>query len=133
MKAPKLLKALDIIPDDTMDLGPLIEALIPGLKVNNYFDSYYSLLGSDWEHVGTIGIIMSASNADLVRLKAKQHPCVCFRCPEYRLKNIFLSLFLLVLWGLVRVRVRMYACGIYVEAGRCLKLTQTQEIVLLSV
>ena len=128
MKAPKLLKALDIIPDDTMDLGPLIEALIPGLKVNNYFDSYYSLLGSDWEHVGTIGIIMSASNADLVRLKAKQHPCVCFRCPEYRLKNIFLSLFLLV-----RVRVRMYAYGIYVEAGRCLKLTQTQEKVLLSV
>ena len=46
---------------------------------------------------------MSASNSDLVRLKAKQHPCVCFRCPEYRLKIIFLSLFLLVLWGLVRV------------------------------
>ena len=28
--APKLLKALDIIPDDSMDLSPLIEAYMPG-------------------------------------------------------------------------------------------------------
>ena len=59
--APKLLKALDIVPDDSLDLTALIEAHMPG----NF-----------WQHTGAAALIMSCSNADAVRLKAKQHPCV---------------------------------------------------------
>ena len=33
-------------------------------------------LGNFWQHIGTAGLIMSYCNADVVRLKAKQHPCV---------------------------------------------------------
>ena len=57
--APKLLKALDIQPDYTMDTTALIEAFMPG---------------SFWEHQGTAGGVMSASNADIIRMKTKQHP-----------------------------------------------------------
>ena len=59
--APKLLKALDIVPDDSLDLTALIEAHMPG----NF-----------WQHTGAAALIESRSNADAVRLKAKQHPCV---------------------------------------------------------
>ena len=31
--APKLLKALDIVPDDSMDLSLLVEAHMPGMNV----------------------------------------------------------------------------------------------------
>ena len=59
--APKLLKSLDIVPDDSMDLTALIEAC---------------MRGNFWQHTGAAALIMSCSNADAVRLKAKQHPCV---------------------------------------------------------
>ena len=42
-----------------------------------YYASLYQLnAGNFWQHTGTAGLIMSCSNADAVRKKAKQHPCV---------------------------------------------------------
>ena len=38
----------------------------------------FCLSDNFWQHTGTAGLNMSCSNADAVRLKAKQHPCVSF-------------------------------------------------------
>ena len=75
--APKLLKALGIEPDDSMDLSALVEAHMPGMNICLCFIFYFKILDNFWQHSGTAGFIMSCSNADVVRLKAKQHPCVC--------------------------------------------------------
>ena len=79
MGATKSLKALDIIPDESMDLSLLIEAHMPG-KGPYINDRTYIFIftGNFWQHAGTAGLIMSCSNADAVRLKAKQHPCVSY-------------------------------------------------------
>ena len=45
--------------------------------MNFFYSNLINLFLTDnfWPHVGTAGCIMSCSNADAVRLKAKQHPC----------------------------------------------------------
>ena len=75
-----MLKALDIIPDESMDLSPLIDAYMPGITTCSLFmlhiNIFFMCVGNFWQHIGTAGLIMSCCNADVVRLKAKQHPCV---------------------------------------------------------
>ena len=43
IKAPKLLKAIDIVPDESMNLGPLIEAHMPG-TIGLKFNEIYQVL-----------------------------------------------------------------------------------------
>ena len=73
--APKQLKAIDIIPDESQDLSALIEAYMPGKSVKATY-TLELILGNFWKHAGTIGVSMFCSNADAARFKAKQHPCV---------------------------------------------------------
>ena len=50
---------MDIKIDETMSLALLVEAHIPD---------------NVWQHIGTVAMVMSFSNADALREKTKQHP-----------------------------------------------------------
>ena len=58
-----------------------------------YYASLYQLnAGNFWQHTGTAGLIMSCSNADAVRKKAKQHPCVGkLYCMKSHLGSLFIA------------------------------------------